>query len=278
MPVRRPAGGSAHAATENFPVALRILPRRTRHHLLAVYNYARYVDDLGDEFRGDRVQALDQVAAEVRRLYRGRAPDDPVVAALGDTVRATHLPAQPLLRLIEANLQDQRVQHYETFDQLLDYCRLSANPVGEIVLHVFGSASDDRVELSDRICTALQLLEHWQDVGEDYGNGRSYLPAEDLRRFGVRRDDLGRRRATPGLQALLSFETDRALAWLNAGSPLVSSLQGWARLAVSGYVAGGRAAAAQLAVHGYDPLEKAPKPRGRHIAREWLWAAVRRPG
>ncbi|MGH3424896.1 MAG: squalene synthase HpnC, partial [Nocardioidaceae bacterium] len=263
------------ARAENFPVALRVLPVRTREHLYAVYRYARYVDDIGDESPADRESALLDVAADVRRLYAGDFPTDEVVAGLHPVVRDRGVPMDPFLRLVEANLQDQRVSRYDTFEDLLGYCALSANPVGEVVLHVFGRATPDRVALSDRVCTALQLIEHWQDVAEDYRAGRIYLPGEDLRRFGVPENDLGGVTASPALTALLGFETDRALAWLDSGAVLVSTLRGWSRLAVSGYVAGGRAAAVQLRRAGHDSLAQVPKPSARDVAGAWLRATVR---
>lgn len=263
---------------ENFPVALRVLPRRLRGHLEALYGYARHVDDLGDEAPGPREELLNEVAADVRRLYAGHPPRDAAVAALAPTVRACRLPADPLLRLVRANLVDQQVTRYDTFTDLLGYCRLSADPVGELVLHVVDRATADRIALSNRICTGLQLLEHWQDVAEDHARGRIYLPQEDLRRFGVAEDDLGRSCSTPAVHALIAFETDRALAWLDSGAPLVTTLKGWGRLAVSGYVAGGRAAAHELRRPGSDPLVQAPKPGGRQVARAWLEATVRWPG
>jgi squalene synthase HpnC len=271
------AGTAAAIRGENFPVALRVLPRRTRAHLLAAYRYARYVDDLGDKAGGARVQLLERVAQEVRGLYAGQVPQDPVVAGLAPLIRSTQIPPGPWLRLIEANLMDQRVQRYGSFDDLLGYCRLSANPVGEIVLHIFGSATEERIAFSDRICTALQLLEHWQDIGEDYAAGRVYLPQCDLRRFKVAETVLDAPVATEELRALMAFETDRALAWLDAGAPLVSTLHGWSRLAVSGYIAGGRAAARLLRRSGHDPA-RARKPNSRQVAAAWLEASVRWPG
>jgi squalene synthase HpnC len=273
-----PAGGDPieKASGENFPVALRLLPPRTREDLWALYRYARHVDDLGDEWAGDRLSALDRIEADVRGLYEERRPpDDPVVAALASTIARRRLPADPLLRLIEANRWDQQVTRYETFDDLLAYCRLSANPVGELVLHIFGRATPERVALSDRVCTALQLLEHWQDVAEDYRRGRVYLPQEDLRRFGVAEEDLARPTATSQVRALIAFEAQRAEAWLDAGAALVTGLSGRARLAVSGYIAGGRAAAAALRRSDYDPLSRVPKPTSRQIASAWLRSVIR---
>jgi squalene synthase HpnC len=263
-------------AGENFPVALRVLPAQVRADLVAVYRYARYVDDLGDELPGDREVALKTAAEDVRAVYAGEAPQSPEVAGIRGLAR--RVPQEPWLRLVEANLLDQRQDRYPTFEDLVDYCVLSANPVGEIVLHVFGQATPERVALSDRICTGLQIVEHLQDIGEDYRAGRIYLPGEDLARFGVDESALARPRADPALQALLAFETDRALAWLNSGAMLVPTLRGWARVAVSAYLNGGRAAAAGLRRAGFDPLAGVPKPTKREVAATWLRESVRRPG
>ncbi len=265
-------------AGENFPVAMRLLPARFRNDLLAVYRYARRVDTLGDEAPGDRRRALAEVAAEVQALYRGEPVRNPVVAGLANTVQRCLLPADPLLALVHANVMDQDVHSYATFDDLLGYCSYSANPVGEIVLHIFDCVSANRLALSNRICTGLQLIEHWQDIGEDYAAGRIYLPEQDMARYRVNASDLGGVRASPQLRALLAFETDRALAWLNAGAPLAATLSGWPRLAVSGYLAGGRAAAARLRARDYDPLPTPPKPRARDIALAWAIAKVKYPG
>jgi len=263
-------------AGENFPVALRVLPAQVRADLVAVYRYARYVDDLGDELPGDREVALKTAAEDVRAVYAGEAPQSPEVAGIRGLAR--RVPQEPWLRLVEANLLDQRQDRYPTFEDLVDYCVLSANPVGEIVLHVFGQATPERVALSDRICTGLQIVEHLQDIGEDYRAGRIYLPGEDLARFGVDESALARPRADPALRALVAFETDRALAWLNSGAMLVPTLRGWARVAVSAYLNGGRAAAAGLRRAGFDPLAGVPKPTKREVAATWLRESVRRPG
>jgi squalene synthase HpnC len=269
----------AKAGAENFPVALRVLPERIRNDLQALYRFARHVDDTGDLGNGDktaRLRVLDGLAADVQALYNGeRAPADPVVAALASPVARRRLPAGPFLRLIEANRQDQRVSRYATFDELVGYCRLSANPVGELVLHVFGRATPERIALSDRICTGLQLVEHWQDIAEDFRMDRVYLPQDDLHAFGVTEDELARPSASPALRALIAFETERAEAWLVAGTPLLASLTGRARLAVSGYIAGGRAACTALRRGDYDPLRRVPKPTSRHVAGAWLRSVAR---
>jgi squalene synthase HpnC len=229
----------ARAGTENFTVASFLLGRRTRARLLAIYGFARLVDELGDAAPGDRLAQLDWLEAELDRVYDGE-PEHPLMRRLAACVRELDLPREPFARLVEANRRDQRQASYRTFQELLDYCALSANPVGELVLHVFGAATPERIALSDEICTALQLVEHWQDVEEDHRErGRVYVPAEDRERFGVE----------PGRTSpeLLAFEVDRARALLDDGARLVGTLRGRARLAVAGYVGGGRAALAALA-------------------------------
>jgi len=263
---------------ENFPVALGVLPKRLRGRLVAAYRYARYVDDVGDESAGDRLLALKAVAADLHRLYDGGPTEIPEVTGLRTVVDRRAVPIDPWLALVEANELDQRRNRYRTFDDLLHYCELSANPVGRVVLHVFGRATPERIVLSDRICTALQLIEHWQDLREDYLRDRVYLPQEDLQRFGVPEEHLGRDVATPALAALVRFETDRALAWLDTGALLVSTLRGWARVAISGYVNGGRAAAWQLRRCGHDPLGGVPKPTAAQVARAWALSSLRSAG
>ena len=260
---------AAKAAGENFPVALRALPRRYRRHLMAVYRFARLVDDTGDEGTADtagRVRMLDSLDEDVNRIAGANgAPRDPVIRDLVPTVRECAIPLQPFRDLIQANRQDQAVTRYPAFEDLLGYCELSANPVGRIVLHIFGSATPERLRRSDQVCTALQLAEHWQDVAEDYGRGRIYLPAEDLERFGCGERDLAAPAAAQPVRALMAFETERAGRILDEGAPLVGTLRGYARLAVAGYVAGGRAALAAIAAAGHDVLAATPRPRKSRV-------------
>ena len=263
---------------ENFPVALRVLPRDVREDLTAVYRFARYVDNVGDESSGDRLLALKAIGVDLHRLYDGRASEIPEVRGLATLVDRRGVPIDPWLGLVAANELDQRRNRYETFEDLLGYCELSASPVGRVVLHVFGQATPERVALSDQVCTALQLIEHWQDLREDYLRDRVYLPQQDLRRFGVAEEDLAAGAATPALAALVRYETDRAVAWLENGALLVSTLRGWARVAVSGYVNGGRAAAWQLRRCGHDSLASVPKPSSRQIVFTWARSTLRRAG
>jgi squalene synthase HpnC len=283
------------SASENFSVAGRVLARPDRRHLLAVYGFARLADELGDEYSGDRVAALDWLEEELDRAYAGEARH-PLLRSLQGTLAACELPRETLVRLIEANREDQRVTRYETWEQLRGYCELSANPVGELVLRVLGMLTPERIALSNRVCTALQLAEHLQDVREDVLRGRLYLPARDLARFGCSHEQLlalvghddergggsGVRGGGParghGLQAererlreAISFETARAQGLLEAGTALVRSVPGRRKLALGAFVAGGRAALDAIERTGFDVLGE---PRRASRTRRG-WALVR---
>jgi squalene synthase HpnC len=273
--------GAARASGENFPVALRLLPTRRRAYLMAVYGFARTTDDIGDRAPPEqRMGLLDELEADLRRLYASQAGDEAgartrVVRTLAPAVTDCGIPMQPFLDLIQANRQDQVITRYRTFADLLDYCRLSANPVGRIVLHVFDSFSERQAELSDSICTALQLAEHWQDVAEDQRGGRIYLPAQDMGEYGCTEEDLAQASASPQVRALIAAETGRAKAMLDAGAPLIGTLHGAARVAVAGYVAGGRAALAAIATADHDVLRATPLPGKRRVAAELILAYAR---
>jgi squalene synthase HpnC len=249
------------AAAENFTVASLLLPRGQRRALLGIYGFARLVDDIGDETTGDREAMLAWLEDDAERMLSAQAIH-PLLRRLAPSAREFGFPKEPFLRLIAANRQDQEVSRYETYEQLEAYCDLSANPVGELVLHVFRAATPERIKLSDSVCTGLQLAEHWQDVGEDYRRGRIYLPLEDLARFAVGEDELAAELPGPALKQLLAFEVDRGRKLLDAGIELVRSLPGRAKLAVAGYVGGGRAAFDAIESSGYDVLGSAPKATG----------------
>ncbi|WP_280362285.1 squalene synthase HpnC [Nocardia wallacei] len=249
----------AREQEENFPVALRWLPREQRDHLHAVYATARMIDDVGDRAAGDRTAQLLALRADLALVWSGGEPANPVFAALTPTVAACGLDQEPFQQLIEANLVDQRVARYPTFEDLLGYCRLSADPVGRLVLAVFGQATPATVTLSDRVCTALQVLEHCQDVAEDYLAGRIYLPQEDLADFGVAEAQLTT--GATGCRAVVLRQVDRAMDLLDEGAALVGRLTGWARMAVAGYVAGGYATARALRAADGDVWLRKPTPR-----------------
>lgn len=275
----------AKSGAENFPVASRVLPRALRRDLLAVYGFARMVDDAGDEDTAvdsaQRLGMLDAVSAELDRVWTGE-PEWPVMRRLAATVRAHDIPAEPFHKLIEANRIDQRVARYATMADLAEYCEYSANPVGAIVLYLGDRATPERLAWSDRVCTALQILEHTQDVGEDYGRGRVYLPREVLAAAGVTDDaldhELGASHTSPRLRVALTSMVDHARSLLDDGVPLVGTLRGFIRWAVAGYVAGGVATAAAIEKAGYDVLRATPRPsRGRTLAVTVRLAAGRGP-
>ena len=257
--------------SENFPVALRAVPARPRAHLLAVYGFARLVDDIGDEYDGDRLAALDWIEAELARARTGEATH-PVMAQLTPLFADVDVGDEPFLALIEANRVDQRKHRYQTQAELAEYCTLSANPVGRLVLAVFGAATPERIALSDAVCTGLQLVEHLQDIGEDYTEkGRIYFPADEMARFGVDEDDLGAARASAPLRRLVAHQCHTARGLLGRGEPLVISLSGWAKVTVAGYAAGGLAALDAIAGADHDVLVKLRTPsKARtlvHVAR-----------
>lgn len=250
---------------ENFPVALWILPRDIREHLHTLYQIARMIDDTGDQLAGDRTEQLMEIRRELSTVWNGEPRTAPMLR-LAATVGACHLTEQPFQELVEANLQDQQTSRYPTFEDLLAYCRLSAVPVGRMVLRVFGQTSVELEQLSDDVCVALQLLEHWQDVGEDCRNGRVYLPQEDMAAFEVTRTDLLATSARPRLRELMLFEIDRAEELLNRGRPILGRLQGWGQVAVAGYLAGGYATVAALQRSRGDVLSQSTEPRRSDIA------------
>jgi squalene synthase HpnC len=261
-----------HARRENFTVAAKVLPPSVRAHLLSIYVYARLVDDIGDESAGDRMVLLDKIGRDLDAIYAGRPPRHTVLHPLVTTIERCGIPREPFDALLEANRRDQHTTAYAEFSDLLDYCAVSANPVGHLVLYVFGQSSPRNRALADAVCSALQVLEHIQDVAEDYRRGRVYLPEADMRRFGVCHDDLAAPRASRSLRALVAFEVARANRLLDDGAPLIGSLHGLARVAVAGYLAGGRATARAVAAADYDVLAAAPKPSKPATAAAWTRA------
>ncbi|KIF05753.1 squalene synthase [Streptomyces sp. RSD-27] len=285
-----PAPGAAtlaKAASENFPVAPAFLPRAWRQGLMAVYGFARLVDDIGDgdlapggrdavllgldpAADDDRLAMLDALEADLLRVYGGTdgPPRHPLLLALQPVVRDHRLGREHFLGLIEANRQDQKVARYATYGELLAYCELSANTVGRLVLELTGTSTPERIRRSDAICTALQIAEHLQDVAEDLGRDRIYLPAEDMRRFRVAEADLAARSAGASVRALIAFETQRAHGLLDEGTPLVGSVHGRLRLLLAGFVGGGRAALRAVSAAGFDVLPGPPKPTRGQLLRE----------
>ena len=215
----------ARAHYENFSVATWFLPKKLRQDFLNVYAYCRISDDLGDEV-GDATAALallDEWQTELDACYAG-IPRHPVFVALAETVKKFSIPKHEFSDLLIAFRQDQTVTRFETFDDVLAYCRFSANPVGHLVLYLCSYQDAERQQLSDYTCTALQLANFWQDVTVDYGKGRIYLPLEDLRRYSVTENDLADNRNPPAFCEMMKFEVERAREWFERGLPLVGKV------------------------------------------------------
>jgi len=255
---------------ENFSIASVLLPGDVRRHMYALYAYARGVDDLGDEAPGDRLLRLGWWEQHLMATWsRCRPPEGERPAAfvaLGQTRRELDLPIEPFRRLIEANRRDQWVNRYSTFDQVLEYCTFSADPVGRLVLMIFGYRETDLWPLSDATCTALQLTNFWQDVARDYAMDRIYLPAEDRERFGVSEDDLGRCEATPELRRLIAFEIGRTRELFDRGRPLIDRVAGRFRIDLDLFTRGGEAILDAIEARDCDILAERPVlSRGRRV-------------
>jgi squalene synthase HpnC len=215
----------ARSHYENFSVASWFLPTRLRQHFFNVYAYCRISDDLGDEI-GDPAASLELLEQWERQLDAcyDATPRHPVFVALAETVREFDIPKREFSDLLRAFRQDQTITRFETFNDLLAYCRYSANPVGHLVLYVCGYRDDERQKLSDFTCTALQLANFWQDVTSDYAKGRIYLPLEDLRRFRVTEDEIASNQNTAAFRELVHFEVARARDWFAQGFPLIKQV------------------------------------------------------
>ncbi|MCA9039375.1 MAG: squalene synthase HpnC [Planctomycetaceae bacterium] len=219
---------------ENFPVVSWLLPRKWHQHFYNVYAWCRWADDLGDEVPPELAEQiglsptelLDWWEAETGRCYAGE-PTHPVTVALQPTIRQCGIPQQPFLDLVSAFKQDQIVTEYETWEQLLDYCRRSADPVGRLVLYVCDAFTEERALWSDQICSGLQVTNFWQDVGRDYREkGRIYLPEEDRKQFGYSREAFEEQREDEAFRELMQFEVNRARELLLGGNPLINDLNG----------------------------------------------------
>jgi squalene synthase HpnC len=245
---------------ENFSVATWFLPSHLRQHFYNVYAYCRISDDLGDEV-GDPQQSLEllnQWETELNACYAG-LPKHPVFVALAETVKQFGIPQHEFSDLLIAFRQDQTVTRFETFNDVLAYCRYSANPVGHLVLYLCGYSDAERQKLSDYTCTALQLANFWQDVFVDYGKGRIYLPLEDLRRFGVTGEDIAQRRATPQFLAMMKFEVERARDWFALGLPLVKVVNRDLAIDLELFSRGGQEILNAIERQGFDVLRARPK-------------------
>ncbi|HEY7615431.1 MAG TPA: squalene synthase HpnC [Terriglobales bacterium] len=249
----------ARSHYENFSVASWFLPKRLQQHFFNVYAYCRVSDDLGDEV-GDpaiSLKLLDQWQTELDACYAGN-PKHPVFVALAETIATFGIPKQEFSDLLTAFRQDQTLTRYATFGDLLGYCRYSANPVGHLVLYVCGYADQERQQLSDFTCTALQLANFWQDVSADYAKGRIYLPLEDLRRFGVGEDDIAAHRNTAPFVDMMRFEVERAREWFRQGLPLVEKVDRALAIDIELFSRGGQEILHAIENQGYAVLGRRP--------------------
>ncbi len=259
----------AESHYENFSVASLLLPRRLMRHFHAVYAYCSWADDLGDETGGGE-RALALLAwwrEQLAQCYAGK-PHHPVMVALAETIQRFAIPPEPFTNLIEAFEQDQRVKRYETFAQLEDYCRRSANPVGRLVLYLCETFDEEKAALSDKICTGLQLANFWQDVSRDLDIGRIYLPMDDMRRFEYREEDLQARRFTPAFGNLLQFEVKRAKKLFHEGSALIPLVPDDVRIDIELFLRGGLGILDKIRASDYDVLTERP------VLRKWDKAAL----
>ena len=271
----------ARSHYENFTVAHLLLPRRLRQHMANVYAYCRWADDLADESANPRrsLALLNWWERELRLCYAGQARH-PVFVALAETIRTFDLPIDPLVDLLVAFRQDQRVTRYETFDDLLGYCRYSANPVGRLVLHLGRRATPERIALADRVCTGLQLVNFWQDVAGDFDRGRVYLPQSECRRFGYGESDFAARRVNDAFRRLLASQVEHAEGLLRQGEALVPRMPRELRLQVALFVRGGLAVAEAIRRRKFDVWTERPRlstiDKLRLFVHCW-WTLPRRP-
>ena len=273
---------------ENFSVGSRLLPKRLRRHFYSIYAFSRGVDDLGDEAAGDRLALLDLWEQQLDACYpdsgspdprHNAPPTHPYFVALSETIRIFDIPADPLMRLIEANRRDQQTIRHETYDDLIDYCTYSANPVGRLVLYLGGVREPGLQEMSDHICTALQLTNFWQDVKRDYEIGRIYIPLEDLDRFGVSEEQISEGKTDDRFRALMRFQVDRARKLFVAGHPLGDHLERFLGSDLALFTRGGLAVLQAIERQDYDVLSTRPTlsklDKTKILAATWLRSRLR---
>ncbi|GAB4126664.1 MAG: squalene synthase HpnC [Sideroxydans sp.] len=256
---------------ENFPVASILLPRRLRKPVAALYHFARAADDIADEGQwtnAERLHQLNGFRAELDRIEAGELPLTPLFRNLAAEIRPHHLPLTPLRDLLDAFAQDVVKKRYANFDELLDYCRRSANPVGRLLLHLYGEATPVNLAYSDAICTALQLINFWQDVRKDWAIGRVYLPQDDLARFDVSEAQIAAGQVNDNWRTLMRFEVDRARTLMLQGKPLGSILDGRVGLEMRMIIQGGLRILDKLQAADYDMFNRRP------VLKPWDWAIM----
>ncbi len=256
---------------ENFPVASILMPKRLRKPVTAIYHFARVADDIADEGEqpnDERLRSLDEFRAELRLIEAGQTPQTALFQRLAAEVKVHTLPLPPFFDLLDAFSQDVVKKRYDDFDELLDYCRRSANPVGNLLLHLYGEATPVNITHSDAICTSLQLINFWQDVAKDWNIGRVYLPLDDMARFGVSEAQIAQGITDDAWRALMAFQVDRARALMLQGAPLGSILTGRIGLEMRMIIAGGLRILDKLEAANYDVF------RHRPVLRPFDWVIM----
>ncbi|MDD4912084.1 MAG: squalene synthase HpnC [Sideroxydans sp.] len=246
---------------ENFPVASILMPKRLRKPVAAIYHFARAADDIADEGNlpdDERLRQLDAFRVQLGSIDNGETSSSTLFANLASEVAAHKLPMQPLYDLLDAFSQDVIKKRYANYDELLDYCRRSANPVGTLLLHLYEEATPVNLAYSDAICTALQLINFWQDVAKDIAIARIYLPQDDMVRFGVSEEQIIQARCDDAWRALMKFEVDRARALMLYGKPLGTILTGRIGLEMRMIIQGGLRILDKIEAANYDVFNKRP--------------------
>ena len=246
---------------ENFPVASILMPKRLRKPVAAIYHFARAADDIADEgdlSDGERLWQLDEFRAELARIAANETPLTPLFHNLAAEIRQHALPMQPFYDLLDAFSQDVVKKCYANFDELLDYCHRSANPVGTLLLHLYGEATPVNIAYSDAICTSLQLINFWQDVAKDYAIGRIYLPLDDLAQYGVSEVQIAQGISDNNWRVLMKFEVERARTMMLQGAPLGTILTGRIGLEMRMIIAGGLRILDELEAADYDMFRRRP--------------------
>lgn len=263
----------ARTRYENFSIGSHLLPRHLRRHFYSIYAFSRGVDDLGDEADGDSLALLDMWENQLDACYgsagvdagidsgsaTASGPTHPYFVALAETIRIFDIPPTPFKRLIEANRRDQNITHHEKFDDIIEYCTYSANPVGHLVLYLGGVRNPELHELANRTCTALQLANFWQDVSRDYEIGRIYIPQEDLEKFGVTEEQISNGRSDSNFRSLMKFEVDRARQLFIDGYALVEYLDRSLRSDFALFTRGGLSILQAIERQNYDVLDSRPE-------------------
>lgn len=256
---------------ENFPVASVLMPKRLRRPVAAIYHFARAADDIADEGEmtdEERLSKLDEFRAELKHIENGQEPASRLFRNLAAEIGEHALPMRPLYDLLDAFSQDVVKKRYANFDELLDYCRRSANPVGNLLLHLYGEASEVNIKYSDAICTSLQLINFWQDVAKDWTIGRIYLPQDDLAEYGVSEAQIASGQTDANWRALMKFEVERAREMMLYGKPLGTILTGRIGLEMRMIVQGGLRILDKLEAADYDMFDKRP------VLRPYDWVIM----